>query len=157
MKPIELTNFLRLKRLLSMAGILSLSFVCSRLRTSVYSTFASTTFLRLLSSILLGGVLSGCTSNQASSLIKTYRIDIQQGNIVVASSLAQLKPGMTQEQVKFILGSPLLTDPFHADRWDYVYRYQSGSGAFESNQLTIHFKNGLYTHYTGAAMPENKR
>jgi outer membrane protein assembly factor BamE len=107
--------------------------------------------------LLISHALVACSSNQVSNLIQTYRVDIQQGNIVVASNLAQLKPGMTQEQVKFILGSPLLTDPFHADRWDYVYRYQAGSGAIESNRLTVHFKNGIYTHYTGDAMPENKR
>lgn len=107
--------------------------------------------------LVISHALVACSSNQISNLISTYRVDIQQGNIVVASNLAQLKPGMTQEQVKFILGSPLLTDPFHANRWDYVYRYQAGSGAIESNRFTVHFNNRIYTHYTGGAMPENKR
>src|SRR5688572_23392774 len=53
--------------------------------------------------------------------VKPYRIDIQQGNYISQDMVAQLKPGMSKEQVRLALGTPLLTDIFHADRWDYVY------------------------------------
>ena len=53
--------------------------------------------------------------------VTPYRIEIQQGNYVSQDMVAQLKPGMTKEQVRFVLGTPLVTDIFHADRWDYVY------------------------------------
>ena len=50
-----------------------------------------------------------------------YRIDVAQGNVVTKEQLARVSPGMSRLQVRDILGSPLLTDPFHADRWDYVF------------------------------------
>ncbi len=91
------------------------------------------------------------------NIIAPYRPDIQQGNVVIESTLNQLKPGMSQEQVRFILGSPLLVDPFHADRWDYIYRYQTGKGQIENSRITIVFKDGLYTEHVGKPMPDIKR
>lgn len=66
-------------------------------------------------SLLLALQLAGC------GWLTPYRIDIQQGNFVSQDMVTQLKHGMTKDQVRFILGTPLLTDIFHADRWDYVY------------------------------------
>jgi outer membrane protein assembly factor BamE len=113
----------------------------------------STTLALLLVSAT--ALLPAC--NYVPALVTPYRPDIQQGNVVIESTLAQLKPGMSQEQVKFILGSPLLVDPFHADRWDYVFRYQAGNGRIETNRLTVMFKDKLYTGYTGGPMPDSKR
>jgi outer membrane protein assembly factor BamE len=59
-----------------------------------------------------------------------YKIDIQQGNVLTQEMVAQLKPGQTREQVRFILGTPLLADIFHQQRWDYVYRYHNGQTAY---------------------------
>lgn len=68
---------------------------------------------------------AGCASLQSSDsflgVITPYRIDIVQGNVVTKEQAAQIKPGMTREQVRDILGSPMLTDIFHANRWDYVF------------------------------------
>ncbi len=73
--------------------------------------------------IVLG--LAGCTSLQSEGnvlgLITPYRIDIVQGNVVTKEQLALVKPGMSRVQVRDLLGSPLLADMFHADRWDYVF------------------------------------
>lgn len=80
--------------------------------------------------ILLGG---GCS-------VKPYRIDIQQGNVVSAEQFAQLRVGMTREQVRFLLGTPLLTDIFHERRWDYRYRMARGdTGEVTSRGIAIHF------------------
>src|SRR3990170_1219150 len=65
--------------------------------------------------LLLALQLAGC------GWLAPYRIDIKQGNFVSQEMVAQLKRGMTKEQVRFVLGTPLVTDIFHADRWDYVY------------------------------------
>ncbi len=62
-------------------------------------------------------VLAGCG---------VHRIDIQQGNYLDAEQVAKIKPGMTKSQVRFVLGNPVLQDPFHSGRWDYVYYFQSG-------------------------------
>ncbi len=76
--------------------------------------------------LLLAAALAGCTSMQSTTdkwmgLITPYRIDIMQGNVVTKELAAQIKPGMSREQVRDLLGSPLLTSAFHADRWDYVF------------------------------------
>ncbi|MEC9329625.1 MAG: outer membrane protein assembly factor BamE [Pseudomonadota bacterium] len=58
--------------------------------------------------------------------MRTYRIDIQQGNAIDKAQLDQLQPGMNKAEVRFILGSPLVADPFHVDRWDYFFSFKSG-------------------------------
>ena len=63
----------------------------------------------------------------AACSIRPYRIDIQQGNVITAEQFAQLKVGMTRDQVRFVLGSPMLTDIFHDKRWDYHYRMDKGA------------------------------
>lgn len=69
-----------------------------------------------------------------------YRIDIQQGNVISAEQLAQLRIGMTRDQVRFVLGTPLLTDVFHERRWDYLYHLEKGkTRAIEQRRLTIAF------------------
>ena len=76
----------------------------------------------------------------AACSFKPYRIDIQQGNVVTAEQYAQLKVGMTREQVRFVLGTPLLTDVFHDSRWDYLYRMDKGATREVSSRgLSIHF------------------
>lgn len=59
-------------------------------------------------------ILSAC-------FLKPYKVPIQQGNFLDPAVIAKLKPGMTRSQVRFLLGTPLITDPFHPERWDYVY------------------------------------
>jgi outer membrane protein assembly factor BamE len=71
-----------------------------------------------------------------------YKIDIQQGNFVSQEMLAQLKPGMSKEQVRFVLGTPLLADIFHSERWDYVYWREAPSGKREQRRLAVFFADG---------------
>ena len=72
--------------------------------------------------------------------INEYKIDIQQGNVLTQELVAQLKPGQTRDQVRFLLGTPLVTDIFHQQRWDYVYRYKDGkTGKVDSRKLTVFF------------------
>ncbi len=75
-----------------------------------------------------------------------HRIDVQQGNRVKPEALQQLKPGMSQKQVTYLLGTPLLKDPFHADRWDYVYYLKPGNDKVRQSRLTLHFKDGILSH-----------
>jgi outer membrane protein assembly factor BamE len=76
----------------------------------------------LLGATLLGGcALSRQSTDDFLGLITPYRIDIVQGNVVTKEQLAQLRPGMSRNQVRDVLGTPLLTDPFHANRWDYIF------------------------------------
>jgi len=84
----------------------------------------------------LGSFLSGCTS----LLPEPHKIDIQQGNQVKQKNLDQLKLGMSREQVKFVLGTPLLKDGFNANRWDYMYYLKSGDGELKKSRIVLYFK-----------------
>ena len=84
-------------------------------------------------------VLVGACSVPRIPGITPYKMDIQQGNFVSQEMVAQLKPGMTREQVRFILGTPLVTDIFHADRWDYVYWREAPNGKREERRVALFF------------------
>ena len=85
-----------------------------------------------------------------------YRPDIQQGNFVSEEMLAQLKAGMTEDQVRFIFGTPLLTDPFHATRWDYPFRLAKGNGEITTSRVIVFFKDGKVDHFEGGNLPTEK-
>lgn len=86
-----------------------------------------------------------------------YRPDVQQGNFVSSEMLAQLKTGMTREQVRFALGNPLLTDIFHADRWDYPFRLERGNGEVTSARVTVFFdKDDKVARWDGGNLPTER-
>jgi outer membrane protein assembly factor BamE len=82
-----------------------------------------------------------------------YQIDIQQGNVVNQEMLSQLRPGMTKRQVKFIMGTPLLIDTFHADRWDYYYSIKPGGKPREQRQITLYFSGDQLARIEGDIRP----
>lgn len=87
----------------------------------------------------------GTTTSEMVAKINPFKIDVRQGNYVSQDMVAQLRPGQTKEQVRFILGTPLIVDAFHSDRWDYVYRFQPGRGQVEQRRLIVYFQdNRLY-------------
>ena len=74
--------------------------------------------------------------------VRPYRIDIQQGNIVTPEQIEQLKPGMKMTEVRYLLGAPLVEDPFHTGRWDYFFSFRSGeTRQIERQRLTVFFDN----------------
>jgi len=95
-------------------------------------------------------------------IFSPYRIDIQQGNFVSREMVAQLKEGMqnkagvTREQVRFALGTPLLQDIFHADRWDYVFRLKKSNGEVISSRVTVYFKGDRLVRIEGGDLPTEK-
>ena len=82
-----------------------------------------------------------------------YRVDIPQGNFVSEEMLAQLKVGMTPDQVRFALGTPLITDIFHAERWDYVFRMLKTNDEVLSSRVTVFFKDGRLSRFEGGNLP----
>ena len=82
-----------------------------------------------------------------------YRIVVQQGNFVSSEMLAQLKVGMTPDQVRFTLGTPLLNDVFHAQRWDYIFRLQRRSGEVTTSRVTVFFKDDRVASFEGGDLP----
>ena len=86
------------------------------------------------------GVNSGCGGMPRMPEIPgVYRIDIQQGNAVDREMLDQIEIGMDRRKVRFILGTPLLVDPFHQNRWDYVYSFHTGSEPAARQRVSLHF------------------
>ena len=85
------------------------------------------------------GVNSGCGMPRMPEIPGVYRIDIQQGNAVDREMLDQLEIGMDRRKVRFILGTPLLVDTFHQDRWDYVYSFHTGSEPTARQRVSLHF------------------
>lgn len=78
-----------------------------------------------------------------------YRIDIQQGNFVSQEMVAQLRSGMTKEQVRYLLGTPLMTDIFHANRWDYVYLLDRPRQPAVKRRLTVFFEDDKLVRVAG--------
>jgi outer membrane protein assembly factor BamE len=82
--------------------------------------------------LLVGTQTAGC--------LNYYRMDIQQGNVVNDEMLSKLRAGMSRDQVRYVLGTPLVDDPFHKDRWDYVYSFRTGgSKSAEQSRVTVYF------------------
>jgi outer membrane protein assembly factor BamE len=85
-----------------------------------------------------------------------YRPDIQQGNFVSEEMLKQLKVGQTRDQVKFILGTPLLTDAFHSSRWDYPFYLARGNGELTTSRVTLYFKDDKVERIDGGNLPTER-
>ena len=85
--------------------------------------------------------------------LRPYRPDIQQGNFISREMVAQLKEGMTRDQVRFVLGTPLLTDVFHNQRWDYPFRMAKGNGEMTTSRLTLTFVDDKLARIEGGDLP----
>ncbi|HHT8993193.1 TPA: outer membrane protein assembly factor BamE domain-containing protein [Burkholderia cenocepacia] len=100
--------------------------------------------------------LAGCSSydsvtQRIAQSITPYRITVVQGNFVSQEKAAQLQAGMTREQVRALLGTPLLADMFHADRWDYLFYFKRGSTSIvQQRDLVVNFSGDRVTSWTGA-------
>jgi outer membrane protein assembly factor BamE len=101
----------------------------------------------------LSVAISACSSSYVPNVLRPYRPDVQQGNIVTKDMVEQLRPGMTRDQVRFLLGTPMLTDIFHQDRWDYTYYLRRKSGETQIRKLFIVFAEGKLSRYESDAMP----
>lgn len=101
---------------------------------------------RVLFSILFLSLLSGCSVVQK---IGPHRIDVQQGNALDPENVARLKPGLTRSQVRFLLGTPLVVDPFRNDRWDYVYVFYEAGTLVEQKRITLFFDGDALSRIEG--------
>ncbi len=97
--------------------------------------------------------VAGCSRERLDNFGITYKIDIQQGVVVTQEMADQLKPGMTRDQVRFVLGTPILTDAFHADRWDYPFRFQPGRGPVELRHFTVFFDKDQLARFESDKLP----
>lgn len=110
--------------------------------------------MRTILAVLLVAALTGC-----SSLL--FRVPIVQGNVVSDEDVSKLERGMTQPQVRYLLGTPLINSEFEQQRWDYVFFFRNSRGQERKSQLSLFFQNGKLARIEGdedykALLPENQ-
>lgn len=103
-------------------------------------------------SLVACGSLNGA-STRIAGVVTPYKIDIVQGNFVSSEQAAALKPGMSRTQVRDILGTPLLTSVFHADRWDYVFTFKRQGLEPQARKVTVFFKGDVLERVDADALP----
>ena len=114
-----------------------------------HATSVSRTRILILSLLLL----AGCQRVPMLPGLSAHKIDIQQGNYVTQDMVDKLKPGMSRSQVRFALGTPLVADPFHADRWDYVYVLQKKGRVVEQRRIVVVFQEDKLVKVDGDVVP----
>lgn len=92
----------------------------------------------------------------AGDLPGVYKINVKQGNVFTQEMVDQLRPGMDKRQVKFLLGTPLLVDPFHTDRWDYFYTLDQAGKRKEQERITVIFDGDKLASLKGNFKPSNE-
>ena len=118
----------------------------------------NTAFYRVCPRVALlavAALLPACKSVDVPKVpgITPYRMVIQQGNFISQEMVSQLKPGMTKDQVRFVLGTPLVNDIFHADRWDYVFFRETSDGKREQRNLAVVFEKDRLVRVLGDLLP----
>lgn len=108
----------------------------------------------ILLCLLAATLMAGCSGLRFPGV---YRIDIEQGNIVDDEMLAKLRVGMSEEQARFVMGSPQLRDPFEPGRWVYLYRLRRGNGELVENRVVLWFSDGKLARWEGKGLPQSVR
>lgn len=107
----------------------------------------------LLAAVLL---LSACSLNSLPGFLRPHSVDIQQGNVVTQDVVDKLRVGMSRSQVRFLLGTPLLTDMFHANRWDYTYQLYRNGQELEQKRFTVYFEADQLSRWEGDVFPARR-
>jgi len=89
-----------------------------------------------------------------SLLPQPHKLDIEQGNAITQEEFESLYTGMSQSDVLETVGAPIMKDPFHSDRWDYIYRYTPGKGRERNSKFTLYFRDGVLVKIDGADYKE---
>lgn len=117
-----------------------------------YLSARLTLLLVASASLAACGSLNSASTNIAS-IVTPYKMDIVQGNFVSKEQAAALKPGMSRAQVRDILGTPLLTSIFHADRWDYVFTFKRQGLQPQARKVTVFFKGDTFERIEADPLP----
>lgn len=102
---------------------------------------------------LAPALLVACNNVGSMDFPGVYKIGIAQGNIITQEMVDQLRPGMTKRQVIFVMGTPLVRDPYHQDRWDYIYSFQPGGGVRGQERISVFFVNDELVSFSGDFVP----
>ena len=120
-------------------------------------TLRRPTALRSAAALLAAALCAGCSSwssgDAVLGLVSPHRIDIQQGNVVTQEQLARVKPGMNRLQVRDALGTPLLIDAFHADRWDYVFTLRQSGKPLQRRNIVLLFDGDVLKSIDAPELP----
>jgi outer membrane protein assembly factor BamE len=100
---------------------------------------------------LLLTLLAGCSTFEFPWV---YKLSIDQGNIITQEMVDKLEPGMTRSQVQFVMGSPLIADSFHENRWDYIYTLLDPKGKRTEQRLTVFFTDDKLSSLSGSIVPQ---
>lgn len=109
-----------------------------------------------LSLLTACGSLSNASLSKPETLfglLEPYKVDVLQGNVVTQEIMAQIQPGLGRMQVREILGTPLLADPFHQDRWDYVFTIRRQGVADQKRRVTVFFKGDEVERFESEPLP----
>lgn len=115
-----------------------------------------TTAAAVLGAALLGGCSSLQNTDSIFGLITPYRIDIVQGNVVTKEQLALVKPGMSRSQVRELLGSPMVTDVFHAERWDYIFTIRRPGTEPQRRSVVVNFTGEVVKDVQAPELPSER-
>ena len=100
---------------------------------------------------------AACSTEGPFKLPFVYRVDIQQGNVINQKMVDRLQPGMDKHQVRYIMGTPVLQDPFHVNRWDYIYTFSHGGARREQRHVVLYFKNDKLASVAGDVVTGNRK
>ena len=114
----------------------------------------NTADLRMKKLLIITTCIASLSTTACSRYHLVHKIDIQQGNVITQDEVNQLEPGMNRRQVQYIMGSPMIADVFHQDRWDYVYLFQPGYGEMLEERVTLHFDNDALSRVSGTLHPD---
>ena len=111
--------------------------------------------MRIAKLIVVSFLLASCSemSYPKFSSLTPYKMDIQQGNMITPEMREKVQAGMSSAMVRSILGTPLVTDPFHPNRWDYVYLMKRDGKLEDEQRLTLYFKDDRLEKIDDSAMP----
>lgn len=115
---------------------------------------------RVAALLALGAALAGCSAipsaDRMLSAVTPYKVEVVQGNVITREQAALVRPGLTRAQVRDILGSPLLTDVFHTDRWDYVFTIRRQGAAAQQRNVVLRFDGDVLKSMDAPELPSER-
>ena len=115
--------------------------------------FCKKAYFMRIKIIVISVLLASCSSMPGLTSLAPHKIEIQQGNLITPEMREKIKLGMSAPMVRSILGTPLIIDPFHAKRWDYVYSLEQGGKLIGKQRLTLYFEDEHLTRIDDSVMP----